>query len=106
MGSLIYQMEHRGKPLSIVSRDGRLKFQIGDDTLDQIVHDAWHGVFHSAQQMLDRISTYSEQRTPCHAVERTHKSILRDRVERWREARQMKFGPFVESRMTLNVLLI
>lgn len=101
MGSLIYRMEHGGKPKFSIDDRGALvlpEVQTGHDGLDAVICRAWLGQYSSTAEMLKHVESFlngqsrSAGRSDSDQITR---EPLRDRVRQWREQRKKQFGALI-----------
>lgn len=98
MGSLIFQMEHEAKPELSVDNHGRLvlpKIRTDHLNLDTIIRKAWLGHYSHTSEMLEDLNSIDTNDVR-HAYDvqlgSSSTELLRDRVRKWRESRENKFG--------------
>ncbi|KAJ5461053.1 uncharacterized protein N7458_002605 [Penicillium daleae] len=98
MASLIFQMEHGAKPeLSVDSHDTLVLPKIKTDyqSLETIIRKAWLGHYNRTSEMLEDLSSIDTNGTrPARDIKLRSESTesLRDRIKKWREGRENKFG--------------
>lgn len=99
MASLIFQMEDGAKPELSVDSHGTLvlpDIRIGHQGIDTIIRQAWLGHYSCTSKMLEHLTSISDNigRDEAHTVKIYPESseTLRNRVRKWRECREKKFG--------------
>jgi serine/threonine protein kinase len=98
MASLIFQMEHGAKPeLSVDSHRTLVlpKIRTGHQRLDTIIPKAWLGHYNRTLEMLEDLNSIDTNGTrPDRDIKSRPGSTesLRDRIKKWRECRENKFG--------------
>lgn len=98
MASLIFQMEHGAKPeLSVDSHRTLVlpKIRTGHQRLDTIIPKAWLGHYNRTLEMLEDLNSIDTNGTrPDRDIKLRPGSTesLRDRIKKWRECRENKFG--------------
>lgn len=98
MGSLIFQVEHGAKPELSVDSHGTLvlpKIETDHQIIDTIIRKAWLGHYGRTSEMLEHLNSI-DTNGACRAHDIQIRSgsteSLRDRVRKWRECRENKFG--------------
>jgi serine/threonine protein kinase len=98
MGSLIFQIEHEVKPELSVDSRGTLvlpKIRTDHQSLDTIIRKAWLGHYNRTSEMLEDLNSIDTNGAcPANDIKLYSGSTesLGDRIRKWRECRENKFG--------------
>lgn len=96
-GRLFFQMEHGAKPELSVDNHGRLvlpTIRTDHPSLGSIIRKAWLGHYSRTSEMLESLNCIDTNGVRHARVQLRSRSTesLRDRIRKWREYRENKFG--------------